>query len=646
MPGPRALPRALLLSLSLAAVAPSAAAFPGVLVSKDGAKRHVQASHIVMMHRANTSVVTVMPDYVGPGGTFLVILPVPGDVTLDRVRVVKREYMARIEEMTAPRFHEFYEQDPCDPGPVQQDWERDLRVTTTGFLGGNQELGTKKVPRELTIPLDTKFKESESEYTLALVGANARLTAEEDEEGEGKGKDAGKGKGEGKAKGAGKGKGDAGEEDEDAGSPIGETFPDLTSYAAAHGYQIPGPVAAALGKYVERGMLLLVAEVNAGKVELVSGERGALAGLRYWSAQPITSLPTTLGLLSAGGMQDDFFYVLHPDQRWEPKNYGYVYPPTNVETVPMIKINGKDRYVKERVSEVYNALFDLVAAKNPGKFVYEYAWHSKGCGEPCPNEPLLPNELLTLGGDVLEEQTVPLEEREPAPPAETDEEKKAFAEELKAMKPAERSQAKKDREAERKELARRKALLERQNYIVSRFHYRFDAATMKKDVEVGPAAHQIHGGTDLPQGQRHELPLEVVEEKQPGVPSKFQIRFNHFFPWDGMIKCEKPERWRWGKRWRHKRVWNKIWMGVDLAYKRRDEIAANEVVMSRIPALGLGEIRPRAAPSAAPSASADSGGARGGCGCRAADTRLAPTSSVLAGAALLGLAGLRRRRRR
>jgi hypothetical protein len=79
MPGPRALPRALLLSLSLAAVAPSAAAFPGVLVSKDGAKRHVQASHIVMMHRANTSVVTVMPDYVGPGGTFLVILPVPGD---------------------------------------------------------------------------------------------------------------------------------------------------------------------------------------------------------------------------------------------------------------------------------------------------------------------------------------------------------------------------------------------------------------------------------------------------------------------------------------------------------------------------------------------------------------------------------------
>jgi hypothetical protein len=131
---------------------------------------------------------------------------------------------------------------------------------------------------------------------------------------------------------------------------------------------------------------------------------------------------------------------------------------------------------------------------------------------------------------------VPLEERRSRlHPRETDEEKKAFAEELKAMKPAERSQAKKDREAERKELARRKALLER-----PRLHREPLPLSLRarRDDEEGrrgrPRGHQIPmAGTDLPRGQRHELPLEVVEEKQPGVPSKFQIRFNHFFPGTG-----------------------------------------------------------------------------------------------------------------
>ncbi|MBN2195470.1 MAG: DUF2330 domain-containing protein [Polyangiaceae bacterium] len=638
MSGSRVWSCAFLLSLATASLAPQAAAFPGVYLSKDGVKRSIQATHIVMMHRANTSVVTVMPDYIGPSGTFAVVMPVPSDVTFDRIRVVKREYLARIEEMTAPRFHEFYEQDPCDPGPIQQEWERDLRVHSTGFLGGNQEFGGgKQVPREFSLNLDTKFKESESEYRFVWIGTPP---AEEEEK-----------KADGKAKAKAKGKdtkddADAGDDGEGE-RPPPETFPDLASFAAAKGYQVPGPIAAALTKYVERGMVLVVAEVDMSKVELVSGERGQLAGIRYWSTQPITTLPTTLGMLSANGKQDDFFYVLHPDRRWEPKNYGYVYPPTNIDTLQVIKVNGKDRYVKERVSEVYNAIFDLVTDQNPGKFVYEYAWHSKGCGQPCPNEPLLINELLTLGGDVLEEQTVPEAERKPEPPAETDEEKKSFEAELKEMKPAERVEAKKVRKADRYELARRKALLERHNYVVSRFHSRFDATAMKKDVEVGPAADQIHGGTDIPKGQAHELPLEVTKVKTPGETSKYQVRFNHFFPWDGMMQCEQPERWRWGKRWRHKRVWNKIWMGVDLAYKRRNEIDPRTVVKSQIPALGLGNATPAPSASAAASASASASGApqKRACGCRTAGAGSTSAPLAFAAAALLGLAALRRRRR-
>lgn len=631
MSGPSVWSRSLLLSLSLAVAAPEAAAFPGVYLSKDGAKRVVKATHIVMMHRGDASVVTVMPDYEGPSTPYAVVMPVPADVTLDRVRVVKREFVARVEEMTAPRFHEFYEQDPCDPGPPQQEWERDLRVKTTGFLGGNQEFGggegAKKVPRELTLSLDTKFKEAESEYTFTLIG---KPTASDDA-----GDDAKKTKG-GKASSA------------EAGDSAAETYPDLASFAAAKGYQVPEPVAAALAPYLARGMLLLVGEVDSSKVELISAERGQLAGIRYWSSQPVTSFPLTLGRFNAEGKQDDFYYVLHPEHRWEPKNYGYVFPPTNLDLVPIVKTaKGKDRYVKERVSEVYNALFDRVVAKDPGKLVYEYAWHSKGCGEPCPNEPLLINELLTLGGDVLELETVPEAERQPPPADETEEEAKAFEAELKEMKPGERTPARKAREADRRELARRKALLERQQYVVSRFHHRFDAADAKKDLEIGPAKDHIEGGMGVPKGQQREVPPSPAVVKQPERTSRFQIRFNHFFPWEGMMQCEQPERWRWGKRWRHKRVWNKLWMGTDLAHKRRDEIDLAQVIRTDLPALGL------AVASAQPAAGTPESGAtaaepseRKACGCRAAggDPRSAPLG-VLA-ATVIGAAGLRRRRRR
>src|SRR5512142_3545587 len=111
-----------------------AVAFPGVMLSKDGSRHVTHTAHVVVVQNGPLSVVTVMADHEGPLSPFALALPVPSDVTLDRVRAVKREFVARLEQISAPRFHAFYEQDPCDAEPTQQDWDVRYEATDPGCL--------------------------------------------------------------------------------------------------------------------------------------------------------------------------------------------------------------------------------------------------------------------------------------------------------------------------------------------------------------------------------------------------------------------------------------------------------------------------------------------------------------------------------
>jgi hypothetical protein len=119
------------------AVAPPLAAFPGLMSSK-GKPPVVHSTHVVVMKKGPTTVVSVMPDYQGSLEPFAMLLPVPADVTLESVVTLKREYVDHADQISAPRFHEFWEQDPCDEGPVEQEWQRNRKVSGSGFLGAPQ----------------------------------------------------------------------------------------------------------------------------------------------------------------------------------------------------------------------------------------------------------------------------------------------------------------------------------------------------------------------------------------------------------------------------------------------------------------------------------------------------------------------------
>jgi len=621
----RKLTHPLVLLLAVLLLALPVSAMPGFLVGKQDAKRIVHSTQIVLMKSGERTVATVMADYDGPADTFAVVMPLPKDVTMDRIRTLKRDSVERVENLSAPRVFHFWEKDPCELGKAIQVWERDLRVKPGGasMLGEGMidfSGGKRKAPKELTWHLEIETKDGE--YTMAL------LMAPESEEGEGeegdkpsspdtkskaKAKPAAKSKAKPAKQGAAKGKsdktagGDAGAEAEEEAEV---ELPPSTEWAAwlkQKGYQVSPEAEAALAPYVQAGMNVLIAEVDPRKMELIGGGRAQLSPIQYYTDLPMTKLPVTLGLLNLDQAQELLVYTLHRDQRFEVGNYPDITPPTNIELRERL---GK-LWVQERIGEVYANIHDRLVKQHPGSFLVEFAWPTETCGEPCPSDKLQLWELLTLGGDELD-MALPDEVRNPEPTPLTDEEEKDFKSELEAVERKDRKKFKKEREAERREVARRQALAERHKYILSRVHARYDREFLKQDVELVPGK-PLEGGAAIPEGPEGMLPRDI----RPSDKNKLQIRFVTLHPWPGVLKCEKPERWRWGLEWRSVRRLNKIWTAVDLTRRPRDRMKPEEVFLSPVPELG---IVPQAEPA---DAGADAGPepepeSKGGCGCRLA----------------------------
>ena len=433
-------------------VAAPARAFPGFLASKTKTEIKVNSTQIVLMKKGNVTAVTVMSDYEGPLEPFAMVLVVPADIAPERVTTLKREYVDRVDTISAPRFHEYWEQDPCDPGPVEQEWQRSMKANaSSAFLGGgDMPQSTQKVAKELS--LDVQAKQKEGEYSFTLLG-----------------------------------------KDESVGA-----------WLKSKGYNLPANAEQAVLPYVQAGMRLVVAQVDTNRIELVGGDRAQLSPIRFWTEQPYAQIPDRVGLVNAGGKQELIVYVLDPEQRYESKNYKNLFPPTNVEI---------DFSAKERIGEFYAALQDIISEKNPGAFLNEFAWTSDGCGQPCATEPIAIAELLSLGGDVFE-LSVPKEERQPKPPELTQEEAAAFKEATKDLKPKERKAKEKQAKEDRKTIVARKALVERHKYVVSRMHYRYDDKSLPNDPQFGPASGPVEGGVAQPKGQKGEASVEVVPASQ------------------------------------------------------------------------------------------------------------------------------------
>jgi hypothetical protein len=179
---------------------------------------------------------------------------------------------------------------------------------------------------------------------------------------------------------------------------------------------------------------------------------------------------------------------------------------------------------------------------------------------------------------------------------------------------------------------RRRGVLERNNFVITRLHHRYAASGLPEDIEVGPAA-SVQGGVGVPTGPDAELPGEV----EPAPENRLQTRFEAVHPSKKVSQCENPVRWRWGQPPAEYRGLRKTWTARDLAYKKRDKFVLKDVITSSVPALGITVAAPPAAPPAAAEATEKKDS-----GCVLAPSPEERSGLLGAGAALL-LALVRRR---
>ncbi|MFO0761614.1 MAG: DUF2330 domain-containing protein [Byssovorax sp.] len=259
----------------------------------------------------------------------------------------------------------------------------------------------------------------------------------------------------------------------------------LDAFLRHAGYKIPAGAEPYLRPYVTNGSKFFVAKVNVGKVHFENGQ-AMLSPLRFHYDSESFSLPVRLGLINAGGAQDLIIHIL-ARARHEVANYANIAIPTNLDV---------GESVKGSFATFYAALFDRTLALHPHAVVTEYSWDAGSC-DPCPEPPLEPSELATLGADALPAVQDAVRSGEVPPD---------FA----------------------------------SNLTLTRLHVRYGKDSLGEDL-VFRAAPPIEGGRGVP-GPKGELPHGV----QSTGSNNFQGRYVIRHPWTGPVTCDQPQRGIWG----------------------------------------------------------------------------------------------------
>ncbi len=270
----------------------------------------------------------------------------------------------------------------------------------------------------------------------------------------------------------------------------------LDKWLRKNEYNIPKGAEKVLRPYVEQDTKFFVAKVDATKVKFENG-RAVLSPLRFHYDAPTFTLPVRLGLLNSAGKQDLIVHLLGRQQRYEVANYKNASIPTNIVVEDAVR-NGFGAF--------YDALFERTVEKNPGAVVTEYAWDATTC-DPCPEPALRPDELASLGADVL----VPSEEDPYSD----------IPGVVPRRRPAPRWQA--------------------SGFVLTRLHYRYEKDGLGEDL-VFRAAGPIVGGRGMPD-QNGEL---AERRAQAASYNNFQGRYVILHRWEGPVACENPLRGTWG----------------------------------------------------------------------------------------------------
>ena len=155
---------ALLLSAGLTQLPAVAQAFCGFFVSGADAQLYNNASQVVLMRKGNHTVMTMSNTYIGPPEDFAMVVPVPVVLQKEQVKTLAPEVFQHIDQLSAPRLVEYWEQDPCQVAEPE---------ASRGKGGVMRPMAARKAKSEsaadLGVTIEAKF--NVGEYQVLILSA-------------------------------------------------------------------------------------------------------------------------------------------------------------------------------------------------------------------------------------------------------------------------------------------------------------------------------------------------------------------------------------------------------------------------------------------------------------------------------------------
>ena len=298
-----------------AALTPEARAFCGFFVSGADAPISNNASQVVLLRKGNRTVMSMSNNYKGPPEDFAMVVPVPVVLQKEQVKTLAPDVFKRVDQLSAPRLVEYWEQDPCYVSPPFNGPGAMAYMSAGGAVPDEADGAADR----LGVKIEAKFEVGE--YQILILSAK-----------------------------------------ESGG---------LESWLRLNKYNIPKGAAAALAPYIRDQMKFFVAKVNIKKVSRDSHGLVVLSPLRFSFDAAELRLPVRLGLLNADGKQDLLVYILHPEKRFEVANYRNLFIPTNIEVANEVRKTFSGFY-----AELFD---ETLRRNNGSGVVTEYAWQTTSC---------------------------------------------------------------------------------------------------------------------------------------------------------------------------------------------------------------------------------------------------------------------------
>ena len=270
------------LALSSLALSAPASAFCGFYVAKADTDLFNDASKVALVRDGEKTVITMASDYRGDASEFAMVIPVVDIPEREQINVANPALIDHLDEYTAPRLVEYYDEDPCERMRYRE------AMAMSAPPPPPPPPPASPPPADLGVTIEAEYEVGE--YDILILSA--------------------------------------------------EESSGLITWLNGNGYRIPDGAEEVVGSYLKQGMKFFVAKVN-----LERHEGGTfLRPIQVAYEDEDFMLPIRLGTVNAEGKQELFVFAMTRKGRVETTNYKTVKLPSDMDVPIFVKDEFGDFY--------------------------------------------------------------------------------------------------------------------------------------------------------------------------------------------------------------------------------------------------------------------------------------------------------------